>query len=121
MKSEKPLVFVSCGQFTEAERKLGNDISVLIAELRPDLEPYFAQNQSSVEGLSSNILRALHEAAGFICIMHQRGDVVQGGGRVSIRGSVWIEQEIAIVALMTHVLDRQIPVLFYVQKGVSIE
>jgi len=53
--------------------------------------------------------------------MHQRGDVFQGTYKVGVRGSVWVEQEIAIAALMTHVLGRHIPVLFYVQRGVGIE
>lgn len=44
MQPGKPLIFVSCGQSTEAERRLGRNICELIRELRPDVEPYFADN-----------------------------------------------------------------------------
>ena len=121
MCSEKPLVFVSCGQYTEVEKRLGKDICELLRELRPDVNPYFAQDQSTVDGLSSNILKALHRCAGFICVMHRRGDLRTPEGKAVARGSVWVEQEIAITAFMSHVLGRSIPTLFYMQAGVSLE
>src|SRR5450432_203135 len=113
MTSEKPLIFISCGQYTESERQLGKDISSLLATVRPDVTAYFAENQSTVEGLSNQVLKALYRAAGFICVMHQRGDLDVPGGRKVTRGSVWIEQEIAIAAFVTHVLGRSVPTLFY--------
>src|ERR1700724_2729710 len=103
MASEKPLIFISCGQSTENERRLGEDICSLLAELRPDVTPYFAQNQTTAEGLSSHIVKSLHRAAGFICVMHRRGDIRTPAGAAITRGSVWVEQEIAITAFMTHV------------------
>lgn len=121
MITEKPLIFVSCGQYAQSERDLGRKICKLIEDCRPDVQAYFAQNESTVDGLSRNILGALHEAAGFVCVMHQRGRVFRGSEEVAVRGSVWIEQEIAIVTFMRHALDREIPVLFYVQEDVSME
>ena len=53
--------------------------------------------------------------------MHRRGDVPGPDGESRTRGSVWVEQEIAIAAFMQHVLNRSIPVLFYKQAGVGIE
>ncbi|MEX2260511.1 MAG: hypothetical protein WD696_01095, partial [Bryobacteraceae bacterium] len=119
--SDKPLIFVSCGQYTTAEKKLGSDVCALIREVRPDFEPYFADTQSTAEGLSSHILKALFRSAGFICIMHQRGDVLTPDGRTVTRGSVWLEQEIAVAAFMTHALGRSMPIFFYKQAGVSLE
>jgi hypothetical protein len=121
MTPEKPLIFVSCGQYTEKEKQLGKDICSLLAALRPDVAPYFAEDQSTVEGLSNHLLKALHRAAGFICVMHRRGDLGAHDGRRLTRGSVWVEQEIAIIAFMNHVLNRSIPLLFYKQAGVSLE
>jgi hypothetical protein len=121
MAFDKPLVFISCGQYNDTEKRLGKDICSLLASLRPDVNPYFAEDQSTVEGLSNQVLKALHRAAGFICVMHRRGDLmVPEGGKIT-RGSVWIEQEIAIAAFMNHVLDRSIPILFYKQAGVNLE
>jgi hypothetical protein len=121
LKTEKPLIFISCGQWAKREKKLGQSICELIRKIRPDLEPYFAQDQSTLDGLSNNILKALRSAAGLICVMHKRGDVSHGKKRKATRGSVWIEQEIAITAFVTHALDRQIPVLFYKSRRVSLE
>ena len=121
MPEEKPLVFISCGQSTEAERQLGRNICELVRELRPDVEPYFADNQSSVEGLSNNILKALRRAAGFVCVMHRRGTIETPDNRTVTRGSVWVEQEIAIIAFITHVLGRSIPTFFYKQAAISLE
>src|SRR6266404_5227157 len=82
MAFEKPLVFISCGQYSDAEKRLGKDICSLLASSRPDVNPYFAEDQSTVEGLSNQVLKALHQAAGFICIMHRRGDLmVPEGGK----------------------------------------
>jgi len=111
MASEKPLIFVSCGQYTENEKRLGKDICSLFEELRPDVAPYFAEDQSTVEGLSNHVLRALYRAAGFICVMHRRGDLSAPNGRSLTRGSVWVEQEIAITAFLRHVLNRSIPMI----------
>jgi hypothetical protein len=50
-----------------------------------------------------------------------RGTLALPGGGEVTRGSVWIEQEIAIAAFIQHVLGRSIPVIFYKQSGVDIE
>jgi hypothetical protein len=121
MSSEKPLIFISCGQYTEAEKLLGKNICLLLDELRPDVSHYFAEDQSSLEGLSNHILKALFRASGFICVMHDRGTLETPGKRVVTRGSVWIEQEIAIAAFMHHALGRTIPILFYKHRAVTVE
>ena len=79
------IVFISCGQVTEAERQLGSSVSGLVRDLTP-YQPYFAQNQSSLEGLTKNILEALSRAVGLIAIMHPRGKVVSLGGHAAHSG-----------------------------------
>src|SRR6266849_3328219 len=101
--SEKPIIFVSCGQVTDQERELGRSVCKLVEELT-SYSPYFAESQTSLEGLTKNILGALDRAAGLIAIMHPRGSVTFPGGHTQTRASVWIEQEIAIAAFMTQVL-----------------
>lgn len=118
--SQKPVIFISCGQSTEEERKLGAKICEMIREIRPEFEPYFAEAQTTVEALSNNVLGALHKAAGIVCIMHERGEVKSPTG-TTIRGSVWVEQELAIAAYMQHVLKRDVPVLFYKRPSVALE
>ena len=59
-------------------------------------------------------------AVGFIAVMHDRGRVeTPSGGHV--RGSVWVEQEIAIAAFLAQAQGRSLPVLVYIQKGIARE
>jgi len=43
------------------------------------------------------------------------------GGSKHTRGSVWIEQEIAIAAFLTQTRNHEIPVLLYTKKGIERE
>jgi len=115
-----PVIFVSCGQVTNDEKKLGADVCNLIRKLTP-YEPYFAENQATLEGVSENILCAMDRSAGIVAIMHPRGEVSSPEGNKHTRASVWIEQEIAIAAFLTQVRDRQLPILAYVHANIKRE
>jgi hypothetical protein len=117
----KPLVFVSCGQVTPAERQLGKDLIALVESI-PGLEAYFAETVTSLEGLSANIFRNLERASAFITVMHHRG-VVKGrpGSADRLRASVWIEQEIAIASFLKHTRHFDLQVAAYAQRGLSRE
>ncbi len=117
---EKPVVFISCGQCTDDEIALGKTVENFIRKETP-FEPYFAEQQNTLEGLVSNILSALRRAAAFIGIMHHRGTITTPTGDTVTRGSVWVEQELAICAFAQHVLDRQLAVVLYLQRGISRE
>src|ERR1043166_3077506 len=117
--NDKPIVFISCGQYTDEERDLGNAVAELVRAHTP-YEPYFAEQQNTLEGLVSNILNNLARAAGFIAVMHHRGVVNTLDGTVT-RGSIWIEQELAIAAFMEHALKRKIQVALYLQTGIDRE
>jgi len=118
--SARPLVFISCGQYTEKERQLGRDLATKVNQLT-SYEGYFAENQNSLIGLSNHIFHALDKCAAFVAVMHHRGEVETLGGNKHSRGSVWIEQEIGIAAFLTATRKRDIPVVFYVQKGIKRE
>jgi hypothetical protein len=119
-EAQKRLVFVSCGQYVREEIQLGEKLAAMVRE-HTDCEGYFAQNQNSLAGLSTHIFRALEQCSGFVGVMHHRGVVETLGGRKHTRGSVWIEQEIAIAAFLTQTRNREIPVLLYTQKGIERE
>ena len=114
------IVFISCGQYTEEEKRLGRKVAGLVSELTP-FTPYFADFQSSLEALTENILGRLHKCVGFIAIMQPRGDVVYPGGTRHTRGSVWIEQEIAIAAFVVQVLNRPVNVAAYIHRSIKRE
>lgn len=116
----KELVFISCGQATQEEKRLGSEVCQLVSELT-QYRPYFAENQASLEGLTQNILGNLNRAIGLIAIMHPRGVVRLHDGTEGIRGSVWIEQELAIAAFIEQVLNRKIKVAAYIHKDIRRE
>ena len=107
--ANEPLVFISCGQFSNEERSLGKSVENLVLELT-GLDAYFAENQNSLRDLSENVFDSLKRATGFIAIMHHRGRVTTPSG-AHMRGSVWIEQEIAIAAFLRFLTGRDIPVI----------
>ena len=62
-------IFISCGQFTDAEKRLGKQIAELVKS-STNLEPFFAEQVQDLNGLDANILRALHECVAFIVVLH---------------------------------------------------
>jgi hypothetical protein len=119
----EPLIFVSCGQSTPAERQLGQAIAKLV-EKETGCRAYFAENQNTLEGVTENILKRLRIAAGFIAIMHPRGNVTNPhstSGQSWVRGSVWVEQEIAIAAFISQALEKPMRVRAYVHESILRE
>jgi hypothetical protein len=116
------LVFVSCGQSTPAERQLGMQVARLVKQ-ETGCEAYFAENQNSLQGVTENILKQLNKAVGFIAIMHPRGNVShpQKPEKTWVRGSVWVEQEIAIAAFISQALERPMQVRAYVHESILRE
>lgn len=115
----KPLVFISCGQYTEEEKQLGKQISEIVSAF--DLEPFFAEAVHDLNGLDANILRALHDCAAFITVLHPRGEIKRPDHSVITRASVWIEQEIAIAAYIQQIENRALPVIAFAHNSVSRE
>jgi len=119
MSDERPFVFISCGQSTKEEKKLGAAIAELVTELTP-FTGYFAEAESTLTGITKNVFAKLNTAEGLIAIIHPRGEILTSQGR-HVRGSVWIEQEIAIVAFLAHLFRKQPKILAYVHKDVRRE
>jgi hypothetical protein len=113
----KQTIFISCGQFTEAEKRLGRDIALLVTKVT-GLEPFFAEEVQDLNGLDSNILNALRDCLAFITVLHPRGDITRPDKSVHVRTSVWIEQEIAIATYIQRVEKRQLPIVAF--KHVSV-
>jgi hypothetical protein len=108
----KPFVFISCGQITDAERRLGNQIAHMVRTLT-DFEPFFAEEVQDLNGLDANILTALQNCVGFITVLHPRGTIIRPDKSVHTRGSVWIEQEIAIATYIQRVEKRSLPIIAF--------
>lgn len=125
MSEKRRTVFISCGQCTDEERALGEHAEKLVGELTP-FEGYFAKSQVSLKTLTENVLSRLYDSVGLIAIMHHRGLVAHNRGfdevpgEKIIRGSLWVEQEVAIAAFMEQILDRPLYVALFVQRGIAI-
>lgn len=114
------LIFVSCGQYTEPEKRLGKAI-VQIAESVTGQKAFFAEQVQDLNGLDANILNALRDCAAFITVMHPRGAITRPDGSTHTRASVWIEQEIAIATYIKRVEKRTLPVIAFVHKSIGRE
>jgi hypothetical protein len=113
------VIFISCGQSTETERQLGKQIASMVRSF--GFQPFFAEEVQDLDGLDTNILRALHDCAAFITVLHPRGDITTPDGKRITRASVWIEQEIAIAAYIQRVENRKLPVIAFAHEDVSRE
>ena len=113
-------IFVSCGQFTPAEKLVGKEI-VRVAKEVTGLDAFFAEEVQDLNGLDTNILNALHECAAFITVIHPRGEIKRKDGSIHVRASVWIEQEIAIATYIQRVEKRTLPVIAFIHKSVGRE
>jgi hypothetical protein len=113
-------VFVSCGQFTDAEKSLGKEI-VRIVKSVTGADAFFAEQVQDLNGLDSNILSALRDCSAFITVLHPRGKITRPDGSTHIRASVWIEQEIAIATYIQRVEKRSLPVIAFVHRSVGRE
>ena len=112
-------IFISCGQHTDAEKRLGAKISELVRSLT-DCVPFFAEDVQDLNGLDANILKALHHCVGFITVLHPRGEISRPDGSF-MRASVWIEQEIAIATYIQQIEKRDLPIIAFKHKSVGRE
>jgi hypothetical protein len=116
----KPSVFVSCGQFTDAEKTLGEEITSIVKRMTGHYA-FFAQQVHDFNGLRDNILQAIQNCIGFIAVMHPRGQINRPNGTSLTRASVWVEQEIAIAAYIQFTAKKALPVIVFVHESVGRE
>ena len=94
----KSLIFVSCGQRTPDEKELGVRIKATI-DATPGFEAYFAETVQNLDALSSNVLDAVRRCSGAVVVLNDRGPMIGAdGAEVGRRSSVWVNQEVAILA-----------------------
>lgn len=118
-ETKSRFVFISCGQYSDSEKALGKSLADAVDELST-CKGYFAENQNSADNLSQHIFSALDVCAGFVAVLHPRGNVELGGDH-HVRASVWVEQEIAIASFLTQIHKRMFPVLCYIQRDIKME
>jgi hypothetical protein len=117
----KTLIFVSCGQITEQEKNLGVLLKAVI-DGTPGFAAYFAETVHDLDALGRHVLDALGRCAGAVVVLHERGLVRTSDGKEwGHRSSVWINQEVAILAYRQSFETRRIPVLAFADPKVKLE
>ena len=117
----KHLIFVSCGQLTDAEKTLGVLIKTVI-DGTPGFEAYFAETVQDVEALGRHVLDGIRRCVGAVVVLQDRGTVVRSNGSEwGYRSSVWINQEVAILAYRQFFEAKKIPILAFADPKVKLE
>ena len=115
------LIFVSCGQQTAEEKNLGTSVKQLV-DSQPGYKAYFAEYVQSLDALATNIFEGLRKCSGLISFLHDRGLVTtQGHKEWGYRSSVWVNQEIAILAYRKQFEGIEIPILVFKDEKVRLE
>jgi len=119
--SDDILVFVSCGQQTTEEKKLGNRICELV-NAASGFQAYYAEDVHNLEALTNNIFKHLQECSALIAVLHNRGVVSEAAAsNPRVTSSMWINQEVAVLAFRQFVESTGFPILIFKQKSVSLE
>ena len=117
----KKLIFVSCGQLTEDEKTVGLLIKTTI-DATAGFEAYFAQAVQDFEALGRHVLEAIRRCAGAVVVLHDRGVVIRADGKEwGSRSSVWVNQELAILAYRQFFESQKIPLLAFIEPKVKLE
>lgn len=115
------LIFVSCGQLTTEEINMGTAINNFI-DSKPGFKAYFAEYVQNLDALAKNIFEGLRTCSGLISFMHERGVVKKSDGKNwGYRSSVWVNQEIGILAYRKHFEGGEIPILVFKDERVRLE
>ena len=114
-------IFISCGQRTPKERQLGTAVKNLI-DSKPGWKAYFAEYVQSLDALAKNVFDGLRKCSGLIAFLHERGLVKLGDGEEwGYRSSVWVNQEIAILAYRKQFEGIDLPILVFKEEGIRLE
>ena len=105
----KARVFISCGQRTDREKKIGFEVLNYFKER--GFETYFAEKVHSPKALTEHIFTFLRESEYFVFIDFKRDKI----SKDDFRGSLFVNQEIGISTFL------EIPGLGFFEKGIRRE
>jgi len=115
------LIFISCGQQIPEEKELGTAVKNLI-DSKPGYRAYFAEYVQSLDALARNVFDGLRKCSGLIAFLHKRGFVkLDGDKEWGYRSSVWVNQEISILAYRKQFEWIDMPILVFKDKSVRLE
>ena len=115
------LIFVSCGQQTAEEKRLGTAVKQLI-DSTAGYRAYFAEYVQSLDALAQNVFDGLRRCSGLVSFLHESGLVMAATDKEwGYRSSAWVNQEIAILAYRRQFEGIDLPILVFKDKKVRLE
>ena len=115
------LIFISCGQQTDEEKKLGTSVKELVDSI-PGYKAYFAEYVQNLDALAKNVFDGLRKCSGLISFLHERGLVITEDKKEwGYRSSAWVNQEIAILAYRKQFEGIDMPVLVFKDEKIRLE
>src|ERR1022692_1742150 len=105
------LIFVSCGQLTPAEKQLGARVKGAI-DSHEGFESYLAAEVQNLAALGNHVFEALRRCAGAVVLLHARGDG---------SSSMWINQELAVLAYRQFFEAAEIPIVVFKEDSVRLD
>ncbi|MCE5308862.1 MAG: hypothetical protein LLG20_14585 [Acidobacteriales bacterium] len=105
------LIFVSCGQRTPGEKQLGLGVKAAI-DSHEGFSAYFADAVQSLTTLGNHVFDALRRCTGAVAFLHSRGNG---------SSSMWINQELAVLAYRQFFESAEIPILVFKEDSVRLE
>jgi hypothetical protein len=114
-------IFISCGQGTENEKTTGILLKTVV-DGEPGFRAYFAETVHDFGALADHVLKGIQECAGAIVVLQDRGRVVHpDGSEWGHRSSVWVNQELAILAYRQFFESKKLPVIAFIDPQVKLE
>ena len=115
------VIFVSCGQQAAQEKDLAEAICSTI-DATAGFQAFYADQVQSLDALTVKIFEALKSCSGMIAVLHPRGEVRWPSDTLwGVRSSVWINQEIAILAFRQFSQRMKTPLLTFMAAEVKLE
>ena len=105
------LIFVSCGQLTDAEKRLGHAVQEAI-DSHSGFKAYFAESVQSLATLGNHVFDGLRRSSCAVVLLHARDEG---------RSSMWINQELAVLAYRQYFESAEIPILVFKEESVKLE
>ncbi|MBM3748217.1 MAG: hypothetical protein FJW34_20735 [Acidobacteria bacterium] len=106
---------------TDEEKSLGRAVKAAV-DATPGFEAYFAESVHDLDALGSNVFDALRRCSGALFFLHERGTVIDGcGSEWGHRSSVWVNQEVAVLAYRQFLENGRIPILVFKDPRVKLE
>jgi hypothetical protein len=94
----KAKIFISCGQRTEKERSIANQVAGILES--KGFDPYIAVQEQSLSGLVENVFHNQLKKSEYFLFIDFRREKLKAGKKPKYRGSLFSHQELAVATFL---------------------